>query len=409
MTRPNFSTQIGGPLRTTTESYNLAKNWSWVTTNRLASEVITGTSRRKPTGWISPTAYSLLRREVNLAYGQHHLQVSGKYPAGSWSRYEGVVGWSGAFNGLNHFDECLSETAALAVPSYLANACLIAARNKLKDQSVDLGSAWGERKQTMRQLGDAATSIARAARDLQRGQVRNAMRQLGISNKKREPRGSNWVQKYLGLEYGWKPLLSDIYGSVHALSKRPTGDWRITAKSGRTEKTYTSKLTSFPARYDPYVGTVVVERKAFVRIDALPRNDLTMSLSSLGLLNPLNVGWEVLPYSFVVDWIVPIGSWLNSLDAGLGYRDSYTSTSTLVRADWSDIGRSMSSSATYYVKGEWTGKKSVVNLKRTIANGIPLPTIPSIKDPRSLKHMANGLGLLIQVFNHKRFSNLQLS
>jgi hypothetical protein len=31
---------------------------------------------------------------------------------------------------------------------------------------------------------------------------------------------------------------------------------------------------------------------------------------SLGLVNPLEIAWEVVPYSFVVDWFLPVGSYI---------------------------------------------------------------------------------------------------
>jgi hypothetical protein len=33
----------------------------------------------------------------------------------------------------------------------------------------------------------------------------------------------------------------------------------------------------------------------------------------LGLTNPLNVAWELVPFSFVVDWFIPIGSFFDGL------------------------------------------------------------------------------------------------
>jgi hypothetical protein len=36
---------------------------------------------------------------------------------------------------------------------------------------------------------------------------------------------------------------------------------------------------------------------------------------NLGLTDPLSVAWELIPYSFVVDWFVPIGTYLDNLNA----------------------------------------------------------------------------------------------
>lgn len=40
--------------------------------------------------------------------------------------------------------------------------------------------------------------------------------------------------------------------------------------------------------------------------------------AQLGLTNPTEILWELAPFSFVLDWILPIGDWLKSLDSGFG-------------------------------------------------------------------------------------------
>lgn len=49
-------------------------------------------------------------------------------------------------------------------------------------------------------------------------------------------------------------------------------------------------------------------------------------VSSLGFTNPFSVWWELTPYSFVFDWLIPVGAWLQALtaEAGLTFVDGYT-------------------------------------------------------------------------------------
>lgn len=59
-------------------------------------------------------------------------------------------------------------------------------------------------------------------------------------------------------------------------------------------------------------------------------NPELFALASLGLLNPASLAWELVPLSFVVDWIVPVGPFLEAMTAGVGielshaYRKEYT-------------------------------------------------------------------------------------
>lgn len=51
------------------------------------------------------------------------------------------------------------------------------------------------------------------------------------------------------------------------------------------------------------------------------RNSSVKSLVQLGLTNPAEVAWEVVPFSFVIDWFIPVGNFLSSLDSLVGVQD----------------------------------------------------------------------------------------
>lgn len=370
-------------------------------------EYSTGVARRKPSGkWVPPTNYSLQYRRVDWPRGRTERSnpVIGKKP----TIYDGLVGsgtvgTSACFNALNHFDSAMTEPSLLADPYGLGNAALIAARVKLKGMKVDLGTAFGERKQLARMLGDTATNLAKSFRSLRRGNVRGAMDALGISSKKREPRGSNIPKKWLELQYGWLPSVSDAYSVASRLESREAGDWRVTAKALRSREVEgefsISPVYSSPSSTQACVVKAKAVHSAFVRIDALPANDLLHTLASLGVTNPLLVAWELTPLSFVVDWGWALGDWIESLDAMLGYSTATTSTSLLIRADWEDKGQSLVESSVRYTRNNYVGTKRMVGLKRVVSDGVPIPTLPRLKDPRSLGHMANGLALLTQAFD----------
>lgn len=396
MARSNHTTRLLGRTLYTSNS-NPGQSYE-TTDGAYSSEVVSGVTRRKPKGWIPPTGYSLTVRKYRRDYGYNN----NKYSSSVWINRTGVIGSTqgGNFNSLNNWDSAMTETVA-QVPLQ-SNTALIAARNRMKNMKIDLGVAFAERKATSRMLGDTARRLALAARDLQRGQFRNAARRLGIRGNPGLPRGSNWTNHWLQLQYGWKPLLSDVYGACDALSKREKSDWRVTAKARRMEDS--------TSQYGPtnaggtrngdysYLCEVVLHKGVFVRIDAIPDNDLTMTLSSLGVTNPLSVAWELVPYSFVVDWVIPVGAWLSSIDAMLGYTTAYTSTTTYNKCTWSSRGFSRRWSSVNYIDASFVGEKTCLWIKRSAQSGVPQARPPGLKDPRSLGHMANGLALLAQAF-----------
>jgi hypothetical protein len=59
--------------------------------------------------------------------------------------------------------------------------------------------------------------------------------------------------------------------------------------------------------------------------------ELTEELSferQLGLLDPASVLWEITPYSFVVDWFVPFGTYLDNLNQIPKLKGRFLTTST---------------------------------------------------------------------------------
>lgn len=395
MPRSNYDYSTAGNCHYSTPDGNNAVD-SLVVAQRF-TETSSGVSRRKPTGFIPPTPYTYLHRAVSNANGRcenRHLTIP------SFGQlFVGVVGGgtgvAGRFNSDDHFNAVLLESDTDAT---LANRALIKARTALKNTDVNLAVAFAERSETARLVGDTAVTLAKSFKCLRRGEIRKAMDTLGISSRKREPFGSNAPQKWLELQYGWKPLLSDCYGAADALSKRPSSDWLVTAKgSAKSSGTRTVKFTSFDA------GTMTArwEHGCFVRIDALPENAAIIALASSGITNPLLIGWERLPFSFVVDWFLPVGNWLDSLDALLGYKVFGYSSSYLSRLSWSGTGDTLPPQSGFQIKNSYQESKSVVRLDRTTSSGVPFAHFPRFKDPRSLDHMANGLSLLATAFGRK--------
>jgi hypothetical protein len=122
----------------------------------------------------------------------------------------------------------------------------------------------------------------------------------------------------------------------------------------------------------------------------------------LGIFNPLLIGWELVPFSFVVDWFIPVGSYLEGIDALLGYDSFSYSNSLLTKVSWEGkgLGRKDTGSG-FYLDNSYFESKKIVRLDREASASVPFPRFPGFKDPRSLEHMANGLSLLATAFGRK--------
>lgn len=400
MKRPDYETSLVGVEHKfrTSSTGSITDDWSDTGISSFSKETTVGTDRKKPDfqGFVPPTSYQLYSEKIRFPVGTctlKHKSPSNK----TFARWTGCFARGIADKPIN-WDTCCNQ-ADNGIEYWkdggLRNAALIAARNKLKSSDINLGVAFGERKQTMRLLGDTATRLYRALKSLKRGAWRDAMDHLQISAFQRnKPWGRNYPDQWLALQYGWKPLLSDVYGAAEALNGRRPGDWRVTVKAVKKRTDVgTFSITTTGAS----TTTLVVERSVMCRLDALPANANKIALSSLGVTNPLSVAWELVPFSFLVDWAFPLGSYLESLDALLGYTDAYSSSSLFTRSNWTVEPRDDSNS-NYVYTNSFTASKEVVFLDRVALQGVPIPTFPRIKNPASLGHMANGLALLASFF-----------
>lgn len=131
-------------------------------------------------------------------------------------------------------------------------------------------------------------------RGLPRRQVRN-----GILNGSRISISDTW----LDLQYGWGPILSDIFEAMKSFYKRsnaPRVDYY---------RTSISSTGSVVVEGSTQASETYAKRRCIITF----RQTEKMSLAAeLGLTDPASLVWELLPFSFLADWFIPIGSYLQA-------------------------------------------------------------------------------------------------
>lgn len=334
------------------------------------------TRRPKPAGWVNPTPYSMSSRTERCPVGQYAARIT----SNSFYKYDGVL-----ITALGNFDEMNP------IPTNgLKERAEIDALLALKNQHVNLGVAFAEAQQTANLVGTTAKRIGRAYTSFRKGKFKDGMNHLGATSHKKVP------QHWLEAQYAWKPLLSDVKGSIDALNQLPPHHWITTAKG--TARQFDN--------LDLFLEQTFMNRRAkgkrlsgaFVRLDYKPGNTFLSSLSQVGMTNPFEVVWEKVPFSFVVDWFLPVGDWFSAMDATLGWEFKSGSCSILRRVN---LGITAGYPVNNFLGGRFTGSYKFVDLNRTVYSSSPLPSPPRFKNPLSLGHMANGLSLLATAFGRK--------
>lgn len=208
--------------------------------------------------------------------------------------------------------------------------------SKARDLKVNLPVFFAEGKKSVDLLLGTANTLARAYGAFRKGRFKQAARTLGIDKPPRAA-ASHW----LAYQYGWKPIISDAVGAAEMLY-----DWvenrdertMVLRSSGSNPATYVKKLTPdwiYLGAHPQLVGWIMIysaERtitsRAGLRLVPSWTVDRAQAQLGMGVTDILTTAWELTPFSFVFDWFVDIGGWLEQLSAlqGMTVLDGFIST-----------------------------------------------------------------------------------
>lgn len=279
------------------------------------------------------------------------------------------------------------------VPSFSANDYLVLQSrlaNVARGHQFNMGVSLGEGRETMTMVVKSLARIHGAIKAVKRGRFDLACRALGAA-----PRGSHASRRvrslqqsdissaWLELQYGWMPLYQDIHESVRAYSAltNPARKSRITA----------TMSSPFVKRWSPS-GAQYFTRDMSGKVSRKIVAELTENLSSarsLGLADPLSVAWELVPFSFVADWFIPIGTYLDNLSIIPNLKARYLITTQTRYRIKSTAGPNPTYAGT-------AAAGTYFKLERSVSSTLPVPRpeFSSISEALSVGRIKNGIALL---------------
>lgn len=300
-----------------------------------------------------------------------------------------------------------------AFPEILEKMAINGALKKLKDQGVNLGVAFGERKQTADLAATTFRRFARATR-LFRGKFPKEWRKISST-----PKGQLLPNSWLEYTYGWRPSIKDVNDSVEQLAQRDAErNYDITVAATRrmttTRKDPTDseiRLGLAGTRWELLLHFTTYHRSTVVANYSM-ENPFRRTLAQLGVTNLADVGWELLPYSFIVDWAVPIGQYFNLQDADAGFqlrRASASNRSTCLGACYGIVAVSdfLAAYETFSISGLESVRYRMAEFeRRPFLDGV-VPQLYFIKsslvdDATHDSHVKAAVSLLTQSFASRR-------
>lgn len=253
---------------------------------------------------------------------------------------------------------------------------------KLADGKASIGADLGEARQTADMLADGLAELCTLYRNARKGKVfQNLLRRAPTSRRA----ALDLANFRLELVYGWIPLMLDLQGTYDLLGEKLRPAMIIKATRNVSDESSTPANTSWDVSGN-------VRRIHTCQLHAQLDCVAARLASQAGLINPLEIAWELEPFSFVVDWGLPIGNVLGALSAVSGL--SFVGGFTAVHAEGHVTAVQRPPNGTVAT----SDRKGVLDFlyhRRYGLSGFPLPAAYA-KNPFSTGHIANALALWTQ-------------
>lgn len=267
------------------------------------------------------------------------------------------------------------------------------ASQQMSKLKFNAAQAFAERGQTANLLASTARRIVEAARALKHGRFNDLYTAVGMPPNLpraglkaqherilRTPIDKRVANHWLEFQYGWKPLLQDAYGAAELLGYHAANDLYH-------ERVEAEAVERKPIKDTFAVGTGagLVHSKTKILVNYRLDSASRAALAQTGISNPALLAWELLPYSFVIDWFIPIGNYLESLQQFSGF--DFVSgwqvqiTKQLWDRDFTYFHKIISGGLYDYrqVTGRFTSRG--VKFNRSSISSWPTQPFPSFKNP----------------------------
>lgn len=268
----------------------------------------------------------------------------------------------------------------------------------------------GELGRSVDMLADRTKQLAKALIAAKKGRFAQAAYILGVGGDRkvspstrrrhRDDAGPQSPQRvsdgWLELQYGWKPLVQDVYTLADQIARSDKPRQRkIVARHS-----IPMIANSVPGAQFQATGGGSVSKQIIAYIT----EDIPSWPQALGLMDPEIVAWELVPFSFVVDWFIPVGNWLKARAFASRAKGTFVVTERTKYnarlASGSYLLTSQPCQYGTYTKTVTLGWRRYVSLTRTVRSSLPQVPLPvfTVGGLDKGNRLANAAALLANIF-----------
>lgn len=280
--------------------------------------------------------------------------------------------------------------------------CLAKISDSVRGHSFNAGVFMAEMPESLATVVNSTRAVLQAATSLYRGDIAGATRGfgrlLGQTEKKalrRKIDTGDLSGAWLALRYGWDPLLNDVYELMKLIESR----------NSKRSLVYRASSTKYDVKdisADKPLYTLLARRVATVRYKVTLSEQMS-AWRTCGLVRPWSVIWEKIPFSFVWDWFMPVGSYLDSLSLFQGF-DAQMCRTTFERS-FVERGpyQIWKSPSNVLWRPQYYSALRIVTSRQTGPLVVPKPSFKTLEKAFSLGHLRNASALIHQMVRKRPF------
>lgn len=262
-------------------------------------------------------------------------------------------------------------------------------RERIAGSDFNAGVVLAEGHKTLAMIAENATRIYKGISALKHGNLSAATAHLaGHVPKSKRPksrRSTTAQSRWLELQYGWLPLLQDVMSGAQFLAHQLSVPIMQTVRVSREKKGSVTWSGTAGWRYDK---SEILSRSS-IKATIAEKDIAQLS----GLTDPASVAWELVPYSFVVDWFIPIGAYLSARGLSQALTGTFVTSKTYRERHSGFIPFGQNITGLTYQGSAYLEQGT---MSRTLASNlaIPLPSMKPLIKVASWKHCVNAIALL---------------
>jgi hypothetical protein len=182
-----------------------------------------------------------------------------------------------------------------------------------READFNVGVFAAEGKDSIRMMTSRLVGLTRAARSLRKGNLGGALRELTGQ----VPRGARRRAQtsldlgdvsgaFLEVNLGWVPMYNDLYNAAGLLNLKPRENV-ITASVSNRSRIRAAGQPDYEVKSKGWYRRILRAKCIVTREPSM--------IERLGLTDPAGIIWEAVPFSFVIDYVLPIANSLESMHA----------------------------------------------------------------------------------------------